>query len=99
MTRVKDLRENSNETKMTNDIICDIFQLFNVTKEENSDSELEKVTTRKRKQNRPRRAKQREIPDLQLTYEEIRKQQENDTGIGPFLQLFEKYGSANTPPT
>lgn len=99
VTRVKDLRENSNETKMTNDIICDIFQLFNVTNEEKIDSEPEEVTTKKRKQNRPRRAKQREIPDLQLTYEEIRKQQENDTGIGPILQLFEKYGSENKPPT
>lgn len=99
VTRVKDLRENSNETKMTNDIICDIFQLFNVTNEEKIDSEPEEVTTKKREQNRPRRAKQREIPDLQLTYEEIRKQHENDTGIGPILQLIEKYGSENKPPT
>lgn len=46
---VKDLWENLNEIKMMNDIICDIFQLFNVINEEKIDFEFEEVIIKKRK--------------------------------------------------
>ncbi|XP_061170353.1 uncharacterized protein LOC133179669 [Saccostrea echinata] len=94
LTHVNDLRGNTSEN-ITKEVVCDIYHLFNATSDENNDDvDSERITKRR---NRPRRVKQREIPNMQLSYEEIREKQEQDSGIGPILELFEEYGTENKP--
>ena len=60
---------------------------------------VENETSKKkgRKENRPKRAKGRKIPNSILTFEYIREMQEEDEGISPILHLLESRGSDNKP--
>ena len=89
-SHVQQLRKcDADQSSVSADFVCDISALFSVT-----DAKKKKTG---REENRPRRAKAREMPSFTLTYQHIREAQEKDDGIGPVLKLFEKHGKDNKP--
>lgn len=96
VTCVKDLQEGSNETiEGANEIIWDIFQLFNVTGEDKEKSDSECETYQLQGENAivyvALNNKNYQIYNLRMKKFVIHKKMT----IGPILQLFEKFGSEN----